>query len=492
MRLPAGPLRLGRGAGRELDRVARGPAASTSSATSPSCVPCARPGRRGRAARPGPQQAQVQRRRRRPGRDDAEAARRPDPDKTGLGRVRTGVRAGPVAAVTQDPTTDAGDAGRRARAGLGRAPARRRYDAVGRLVDGGRAGRPPSSRRPAARAAPPAQPAPHPPAYPPISPRGCSMRARPAGAHRPPARRRRPAVRLRPRRRSTRRAARRRAGPRGHQRDRRRRGRRRRPRARRATAARPWRRPYRLVGTPRWPTRSRAQLVARGRPPGGRGARILVVGRGRRHDAGRRLRGARPRHRGPAWARWLDILPRATELAAARRPGRGRPRTGPSGPRPSGSRRARRPTQVPRSPAYAGGCPRRRALPAPGGRPGPAGGGGARPPRRARPPRGAAARDAGPAAARLPGPPRRSPTQHRDWVEERAGQDAPTGCAARATLSWHPRRAAAGVPGRRGGPCRPRRRAGRGRASCSAGRGLGETLPEATRRAATGGREDDA
>ncbi len=87
------------------------------------------------------------------------------------------------------------------------------------------------------------------------------------------------------------------------------------PRERPAPMTRPWRRPYRLVGDPVLADPLRAQLVARGRPPGGGGARILVLGgavdemladafEARALDCG-----------GPSWPDWLDVLAARDELA---------------------------------------------------------------------------------------------------------------------------------------------------------------------------------
>ena len=78
---------------------------------------------------------------------------------------------------------------------------------------------------------------------------------------------------------------------------------------------RPWRRHYRLVGDPVLADPLRAQLVARGRPPGGARPRILVLGApadrmladaftARALDAG-----------GPSWPEWLAILADRDHLA---------------------------------------------------------------------------------------------------------------------------------------------------------------------------------
>jgi hypothetical protein len=92
-----------------------------------------------------------------------------------------------------------------------------------------------------------------------------------------------------------------------------------------ATWARPWRRAYRLVGDPVLADQLRAQLVARGRPPGGVASRILVLGapadlmladafEARALDTG-----------APPWEEWLaalverDELPPRADLAAVAR-----------------------------------------------------------------------------------------------------------------------------------------------------------------------------
>jgi hypothetical protein len=78
---------------------------------------------------------------------------------------------------------------------------------------------------------------------------------------------------------------------------------------------RPWRRSYRLVGDPVLADPLRAQLVARGRPPGGGSPRVLVLGdhadlmladafEARALDTG-----------GPSWPDWLAILAARDELA---------------------------------------------------------------------------------------------------------------------------------------------------------------------------------
>lgn len=75
------------------------------------------------------------------------------------------------------------------------------------------------------------------------------------------------------------------------------------------------RRPYRLVGDPVLADPLRAQLIARGRPPGGPRAQVLVLGDGvetmladafeaRALDAG-----------GPSWAEWIAVLAARDHLA---------------------------------------------------------------------------------------------------------------------------------------------------------------------------------
>ncbi len=98
---------------------------------------------------------------------------------------------------------------------------------------------------------------------------------------------------------------------------------------------RPWRKRYRLLGDPALAVPLRAELIARGRPPGGRHATVLVLGA----DLGQMLADVWE-HRcfgdgGATWRRWLDSLarrdvlpPRADLLRIAGawtgRPGRGR------------------------------------------------------------------------------------------------------------------------------------------------------------------------
>ena len=98
---------------------------------------------------------------------------------------------------------------------------------------------------------------------------------------------------------------------------------------------RPWRRRHRLLGDPALAVPLRTELIARGRPPGGRNAVVLVLGT----DLGQMLADVWE-HRcfgdgGATWRRWLDSLarrdvlpPRADLLRIAEawtgRPGRGR------------------------------------------------------------------------------------------------------------------------------------------------------------------------
>jgi hypothetical protein len=93
------------------------------------------------------------------------------------------------------------------------------------------------------------------------------------------------------------------------------------PQRRRSPRARPWRTRYRLVGDPELVGPVRAEMVARGRPPGGRDARVVVLGA----DLGRLLAdawtarcfdlGAR------SWRAWVrrieehDRLPGRTDVA---------------------------------------------------------------------------------------------------------------------------------------------------------------------------------
>lgn len=92
-----------------------------------------------------------------------------------------------------------------------------------------------------------------------------------------------------------------------------------------APRPRPWRRRYRLVGDPWLAAPVRAHLVARGRPPGGRGATVLVLGT----DLATMVRDAWTDRAftdgGPPWPEWLDdavsrrrVPPRVDLVQAAR------------------------------------------------------------------------------------------------------------------------------------------------------------------------------
>ena len=259
-----------------------------------------------------------------------EAARRPDPDQRFVARVRS-------------RRCERRCAGERARCtrrapglGLGGAPARRRDHAVVGLAGRGDTPARPAARpgRPAARAAAPAQPAPARPGAATLAERVLAAsapgRGRPdlelVGAV--------PPSRFGPRPGRPRRPPRRRAGPGRH------RPARRGPRRRRA------RRPSRAAGAgcralaaaptawsgdPWLADPLRAELVARGRPPGGRAPR--GPGAGHRPRArcsptpGRRAASTRA---APAWREWLDAAGHAAPAAAARRPASPRPRPGPS------------------------------------------------------------------------------------------------------------------------------------------------------------------
>jgi hypothetical protein len=86
------------------------------------------------------------------------------------------------------------------------------------------------------------------------------------------------------------------------------------PEPRRAPTPRWWRTRYRLVGDPVLADPIRAELVARGRPPGGRGSTVLVLGT----DLGTMLTHAWTAHSlaegGPGWREWLDPLTRRRAL----------------------------------------------------------------------------------------------------------------------------------------------------------------------------------
>ncbi len=86
------------------------------------------------------------------------------------------------------------------------------------------------------------------------------------------------------------------------------------PAPRRTPRPRFWRTRYRLVGDPVLADPVRAELVARGRPPGGRGSVVLVLGT----DLATLLVHAWTAHSfaegGPAWRDWLDPLTRRRAL----------------------------------------------------------------------------------------------------------------------------------------------------------------------------------
>ncbi|MEP9362856.1 hypothetical protein ABLE68_07825 [Nocardioides sp. CN2-186] len=88
------------------------------------------------------------------------------------------------------------------------------------------------------------------------------------------------------------------------------------PEPRRVGTTRPWRTRYRLVGDPLLADPRRADLIARGRPPGGRGSVILVLGT----DLGSMLVHAwtaRSLAEGaPAWRDWFDSLARSRTVPA--------------------------------------------------------------------------------------------------------------------------------------------------------------------------------
>ncbi len=87
------------------------------------------------------------------------------------------------------------------------------------------------------------------------------------------------------------------------------------PAERPAPFTRPWRRPYRLVGDPVLADPLRAQLVGRGRPPGGGGARVLVLGRAVDEMLADAFEARSLDCGGPSWPDWLDVLMARDELA---------------------------------------------------------------------------------------------------------------------------------------------------------------------------------
>jgi hypothetical protein len=85
-----------------------------------------------------------------------------------------------------------------------------------------------------------------------------------------------------------------------------------------ATPKRPtrWRRGYRLVGDPELADPLRAQLVAHGRPPGGREPRILVMGADLATMTAHAWTHRGFTEGGPAWRDWLRLLRERSELPA--------------------------------------------------------------------------------------------------------------------------------------------------------------------------------
>jgi hypothetical protein len=86
------------------------------------------------------------------------------------------------------------------------------------------------------------------------------------------------------------------------------------PAPRRVATRRPWRTRYRLVGDPVLADPARQELIARGRPPGGRGAVVLVLGT----DLGTMLAHAWTARcfaaGAPPWREWLDGVTRRRRL----------------------------------------------------------------------------------------------------------------------------------------------------------------------------------
>ncbi|GCD90086.1 hypothetical protein [Nocardioides sp. LS1] len=99
------------------------------------------------------------------------------------------------------------------------------------------------------------------------------------------------------------------------------------PRTRRRTPLqRPWRTRYRLVGDPWVADPVRAELIRRGRPPGGRGCVVLVVGRAVDAMVVDAWTHRSLTEGGPDWGDWLDSVthqpglpPRVDVLGHARR-----------------------------------------------------------------------------------------------------------------------------------------------------------------------------
>ena len=136
------------------------------------------------------------------------------------------------------------------------------------------------------------------------------------------------------------------------------------PEPRRSARPRPWRTRYRLVGDPMLADPRRADLVSRGRPPGGRDELVLVLGTDLGADAGRRLDRAEHRQRrrsrgrlGRAGRARLDALPDRIDLPRA---GADRGR---AGRRTTGSGSCSTSTRCRAWSAYAARSPRRPSSP---------------------------------------------------------------------------------------------------------------------------------
>ena len=102
-----------------------------------------------------------------------------------------------------------------------------------------------------------------------------------------------------------------------------------------------WRRGYRLVGDPELADPLRAQLVSRGRPPGGREARIVVLGSDLATMAAHAWTHRAFTEGVTAWREWLRLVRERREVPARADVLSRRPRVGTPGGQGARARRAR-------------------------------------------------------------------------------------------------------------------------------------------------------